>query len=610
MCICTLIVILILPISTSQFRVNCSSPNNYPSQFIAQPVFSESDANLSQKKYVIGIEAHVQLSLPNKLFCNCTTSVIYNPLLARITDKLMNINRTTVFNDDSIDFHEYFLSNHQEFLSNHSKYNDYDNIHEKIESIPNKSICHVCTGEPGAYGRLNAYVIPMAIIAAKLLYCQNVTNEVVFHRKIYEYFDLPKQYQLSQCHIPMASNGHINVDGYGAVAIKQIHIEEDTAKRINSDNKQLDYNRSGICLLEVVTDPIDATSDQIVNVCREIQRLFKSAKLSKCEMHRGNLRFDINISSDDLNNIVEVKNLNSFERIKMAIDKVSQYGNQKIYNDKDNDNPSDKMNQLIRYAETHSPNNKIKKDVVTALWNGKDNFNVTRPKSNYFYIKDWTIYPIKLSKLIIESISQLINPSDYANTLQKLVVPFHKYPNVNPNLLSFIYKDPIIAKYFEECSCKCNPATLSTLLVQDYIRVCKANNIKPTQTKLTSEKFIQLVNLVECKKIDILQARGSIETLSLIWDGEVADIFNLRRFNLLDTHDTKLLVDEYINNSPTRLLNLVTNGHNYIRTIIYEINRMNEGIVDPKLVIDYCNKLIVNVTSGGADDVKDNVVRH
>ncbi|KAH9617053.1 hypothetical protein KSS87_010701 [Heliosperma pusillum] len=235
------------------------------------------DNILKDYEPVIGIETHVQLSTFTKAFCGCA----YN-----------------------------------------------------YGSLPNTNICPVCMGLPGALPVLNSKVIECAVKLGVALNCELALNSK-FDRKQYFYPDLPKGYQISQFDIPIASNGFVDLDlplefggGHRRFGITRVHMEEDAGKLMHSDgasHSQVDLNRAGVPLLEIVSEPDMRTGIEAAEYGAEIQRLVRYLGVSNGNMQEGSLRCDVNISirpigQAEFGTKVEIKNLNSFSSMSRAID--------------------------------------------------------------------------------------------------------------------------------------------------------------------------------------------------------------------------------------------------------------------------------------------------
>nr|XP_009797353.1 PREDICTED: glutamyl-tRNA(Gln) amidotransferase subunit B, chloroplastic/mitochondrial isoform X2 [Nicotiana sylvestris] len=235
------------------------------------------DKILKDYEAVIGIETHVQLSTLTKAFCSCP----YN-----------------------------------------------------YGSPPNTSVCPVCMGLPGALPVLNSKVIECAVRVGLALNCK-LSLSSKFDRKQYFYPDLPKGYQISQFDIPIASGGYLDVDlpvefggGHRKFGVTRVHMEEDAGKLLHTDGgsySQVDLNRAGVPLLEIVSEPDMRTGIEAAEYAAELQRLVRYLGVSNGNMQEGSLRCDVNISVRPIGQLefgtkVEIKNLNSFSSVSRAID--------------------------------------------------------------------------------------------------------------------------------------------------------------------------------------------------------------------------------------------------------------------------------------------------
>ena len=187
------------------------------------------------------------------------------------------------------------------------------------ESEPNTHICPVCLGYPGAMPYTNEKAIEQVLRLGVALN-GTLADYTQFDRKHYFYPDIPKGYQISQHMFPLVSGGTLN-----GVAITRIHLEEDTARSAYDAEKKvtlLDFNRSGVPLLELVTEPVIHSAEDAVSFARELQRVLEVLTVSNARMERGEMRVEANVSvsdSDTLGTKVEIKNLNSFRSVRNAV---------------------------------------------------------------------------------------------------------------------------------------------------------------------------------------------------------------------------------------------------------------------------------------------------
>jgi len=250
-------------------------------------------ANIKSTNYspIIGLEIHAELKTKSKMFCNCDNDAEGKP--------------------------------------------------------PNATVCEVCTGQPGTLPVPNGQAIDWAILTGLALNCK-IAKQTKFDRKNYFYPDLPKNYQISQYDMPLANKGYLYIrsDDPEAITdkkidITRIHLEEDTGKLTHpkaSKKSQVDFNRSGTPLMELVTEPDIASSLEAKNFCQEFQKILRYLNVSNADMEKGEMRCEANISVQEagkwrkkgsevipvgkykLNPKVEIKNLNSFKAVERAIE--------------------------------------------------------------------------------------------------------------------------------------------------------------------------------------------------------------------------------------------------------------------------------------------------
>jgi len=221
---------------------------------------------------VIGLEVHVQLATRTKIFCGCPTS---------------------------------------------------------FGAQPNSNVCPVCMALPGALPVLNRQAVELAIEAALALNCK-INTRSIFARKNYFYPDSPKGYQISQYDLPLAEHGIVDI-GTKRIGVTRVHMEDDAGKSIHDGFKDsdrfsyIDLNRCGTPLIEIVSDPDMRNSDEAYAYLTELKQVLQYVEVSTCDMEKGHLRCDANVSvrlrgADKFGTKAEVKNLNSFRFLKMALD--------------------------------------------------------------------------------------------------------------------------------------------------------------------------------------------------------------------------------------------------------------------------------------------------
>ena len=197
------------------------------------------------------------------------------------------------------------------------------------ELDPNRAACPVCLGLPGALPAVNREAVRLGIVAALALNCR-INERIWFERKNYIYPDLVKGYQISQYAMPLGEAGWVAVTGDGGgekrIAIRRVHLEEDTAKLVHADGRTLvDVNRSGAPLMEIVTEPVIASGREAEEYVRKLRSLLVYNGISRCRIQRGEMRVEANVSiapagSGALGVRTEIKNQAGFNHMRSAIE--------------------------------------------------------------------------------------------------------------------------------------------------------------------------------------------------------------------------------------------------------------------------------------------------
>lgn len=425
---------------------------------------------------VIGLEIHVELDTESKIFCGCPTT---------------------------------------------------------FGAAPNTNVCPICMGMPGTLPVLNEDVVNLAIKAGIAMDCDiSMTNKT--DRKNYFYPDLPKAYQISQYDMPICEKGQITFDLDGqekTVGITRIHIEEDPGKMIHTDDgvSLVDYNRSGVALIEIVSEPDIRSAEEAVAFLKTLKSILQYSEISDCRMEQGSLRCDANISirehgQDILNTKVEIKNLNSFKEVGKAL--------QKEYK---------RQSDLTRFGEGH----KIKQE--TRKWDAAKGRTMTmRTKEDahdYRFFPEPDLPPIILEKAQVEAAHHALPELPDEKRLR-----FHDVYELTSQEVEVLISEKYIADYFEKVvEYGASPKKASNWVVVEGLRLVKALGTEEIPVK--PGHLAKLIELVDEGTVSVTAAKEVFEAL-VKHDEDPLDLIErmgLRQNNSADALDgilTQILKDQ------------------------------------------------------------------
>lgn len=369
-------------------------------------------------------------------------------------------------------------TNSKNFSSSRNSYSEY----------PNENIDTVDIGLPGILPVANKDAFRKSLKMALALNCQT-PDIVMFDRKNYYYPDLPKGFQITQMEKPVGINGYVMIHVNGEdikVGIHDIHLEEDTASLDHfSSYSLIDYNRSGVPLLETVTDPCLHSADEAVTFLEALKGIFLYTDVSEARTDRGQMRCDVNISlsnTDELGTKVEMKNINSFNSVRLAIEyeikrqtEVLQSGGKVVQETRRFDEET---------MKTYSMRSKV--DAV-----------------DYKYYIEPNIPPIKIEDELIEEIKSEIPMLQYERV--------EKYMNeyeLSRYDSDIIVKDKKVSDYFEETiKLGCNPKSSANWLTSIILGYLNKYELSINEIFLTPTMLVELIKMVDDGKISSKQSK-------------------------------------------------------------------------------------------------------
>lgn len=339
----------------------------------------------------------------------------------------------------------------------------------------NKGINHIDLAHPGTLPTLNKEAVNKGILLANALFMQTNHHNIAFERKHYYYIDLPKGYQITQFNSPIGVNGYIEINtlnGPKKIRIKQIHLEEDTAKQTSIDNDvYLDYNRSGWPLIEIVTQADISSAQEAVSFLEELRKILLFNNISDAKMEDGSLRVDVNISvrlkgQKTFGTKVEIKNINSINNVAKAINFETKRQIQIILLNQE------VLQETRRYDDS------------------KQTTEFMRSKSgavNYRYMREPNIAPLKLEDSYVENLIKNNGPTI------KETREFMLSQGMNETAIEQLLSDADLFKIFK----KVNKIANSFVSVYKWVCLELVGLIKKQETNLLEIEDNVLNNIAE-----------------------------------------------------------------------------------------------------------------
>lgn len=412
--------------------------------------------------------------------------------------------------------------------------------------IPNENVSAVDLGLPGILPVVNEEACRKAIKTAMALHCYQ-PDEIIFDRKNYFYPDLPKGYQITQVTKPMGRDGYLDIrvgDAIKRVYIHQLHLEEDTASLDHMNNYSLiDYNRSGIPLMEIVTEPCMSSADEAVTFLEDLRDLFLFCEVSEARSNKGQMRCDVNISlmeegSNVLGTKVEMKNINAFDQVRAAI----EY-------------------EIKRQTEVLESGEKVVQETRRIADDGK-----TYPMRkkvdaiDYKYYIEPNLAPVKLTDEYLEEIRKTVP----VLKLDREEMYMEKY-NLSLYDASVLAKNRKIADYFEEVLGYGSDVLLTVNFVTTAVlSSLKKLEISIDQFFITPKMLSGVIDLVYAKKISLDNAKKILyqaiekkkDPLEIINESNISQI----------SDDSKLLefIKEAIDENPDQVRQYVEESKDYV----------------------------------------------
>lgn len=462
---------------------------------------------------VVGLEVHVELSTKSKIFCGCTT---------------------------------------------------------EFGGEPNTHVCPVCTGMPGSLPVMNKSVVEFAIRAGLALNC-DITRYNKFDRKNYFYPDNPQNYQISQLYLPICRNGGVEIEteagGKKVVGIHEIHMEEDAGKLLHDeweDCSLVDYNRSGVPLIEIVSEPDMRSAEEVIAYLEKLRLIIQYLGASDCKLQEGSMRADVNLSvreagTEAFGTRTEMKNLNSFKAIMRAIE-------------------GERERQIDLLEEG--------KAVIqeTRRWDdAKGESYVMRSKEDaqdYRYFPDPDLVPVVISDEMLEDLKS--RQPEFRTDKMARYKEEYGIPDYDIDIITGTKR---MADLFEETVAICGqPKKVSNWLMGETMRLMKEKEVDAEDLHFSPENLAKLIALVDNKAIN-----GSVakEVFEVMFEQDIEPEQYVEEKGLKTVHDEGALlkaVEEVIAGNPQSVADYRGGKEKALGFLVGQTMKAMKGKADPAMV--------------------------
>ena len=476
---------------------------------------------MKQYETVIGLEVHVELATKTKIFCSCST---------------------------------------------------------EFGGAPNTHTCPVCTGMPGSLPVLNKQVVEYAMAVGLATNC-SITQNCKFDRKNYFYPDNPQNYQISQLYKPICTNGYVEIKGDDGekkqVRIHEIHMEEDAGKLVHDDWNDcslVDLNRSGVPLIEIVSEPDMRSSDEVIAYLEKLRLIIQYLGASDCKLNEGSMRADVNLSvreygAKEFGTRTEMKNLNSCKAIARAIE-----------------NERERQIDLIEAGEAVIQE--------TRRWDDTKEYSYAmRSKEDaqdYRYFPDPDLVPIIISDEWMAEVKSK-EPEFRDEKMARYISEFN-LPEYDADIIT-LYKP--LADLFEAAVEKGSaPKEASNWLMGETMRIVKDKGIEPDQVKLTGENFAKFLKLIEN---DVINKTVAKEVFEAIFDGGVNPEAYVEEHGLKMDNDTdglKKIIEEVVANNPKAVADYQGGNKKAIGALVGQTMKATQGKANPQMINKILNEIL------------------
>ena len=469
---------------------------------------------------VIGLEVHVELATRTKIFCGCSTA---------------------------------------------------------FGGAPNTHTCPVCTGMPGALPVLNKEVVNKAIAVGLATNC-TITQNCKFDRKNYFYPDNPQNYQISQLYYPICRNGKVEIEVEGKkkwIGIHEIHMEEDAGKLVHdpyTDSSLVDYNRSGVPLIEIVSEPDMRSAEEVIAYLDKLRMTIQYLGASDCKLNEGSMRADVNLSirevgAEEFGTRTEMKNLNSFKAIARAIE-----------------NERERQIDLLESGE------KVIQE--TRRWDDAKEYSYAmRSKEDaqdYRYFPDPDLVPILISDAWLDEIRA--KQPEFREEKKVRYQEEYGLPEYDADILTGTKK---LADIFEETvALGANPKKVSNWLMVETMRLLKEHEMDAEDITFSAENLAKLIKLVDSQAINSSVAK---EVFEIIFEKDIDPDKYVEEKGLKTVNDEGALratVEKVIADNPQSVEDYRNGKEKAIGFLVGQTMKAMKGKANPGMVNQILKELL------------------
>jgi len=442
---------------------------------------------------------------------------------------------------------------------------------------PNSLTCPVCLGMPGTLPVLSEKAVEFAIKMGLATGC-SIAGFSRFARKNYFYPDLPKGYQISQYDEPLCANGKITIrldSGEKTIGITRIHLEEDAGKSLHGfDDTQVDFNRCGVPLIEIVSEPDMRSPEEAYAYLMKLKQILEYLEICDCNMEEGSLRCDANISlrpvgQKKYGTKTEMKNMNSFRGVERAL----KY-------------------EIERQASVLEKGGKVIQQ--TMLWDeAKGEARPMRSKEeshDYRYFPEPDLVPLEISdewkQTIKNSLPEL--PDEKYNRF----IADYKLRPYDANILT---GDRYLAEYFEKVARLVGDAQLASKWIQgEILRVLSQNNLTPKQIPLTAEHFGELLNLIKVGTITANIAKEVFDKMLANKESAKSIVEREKLVQMSDDTALEQIIQSVIAENQTEFERYRSGAKNLFGFFMGQVMKKTQGKANPNVTNNLLRKALDN----------------